>query len=112
MRLPIRLLALATLLATTAVPAQDRELSEQGFMNLLAEQDLSKGETALKSIEERLLKYCNQLRLPERKPAFVVHDVRIAQAFVDMIRIVHLPASLYWPSCDINTCATLRGTHW
>lgn len=30
MRLPIRLLALATLLATTAVPAQDRELSSRG----------------------------------------------------------------------------------
>jgi len=59
--------------ATEVFDAQDRELSEQGFMSLLAEQDLSKGESALKGIEERLLKYSNQLRLPDDLTLISVH---------------------------------------
>jgi phosphoserine phosphatase RsbU/P len=59
--------------ATEVFDAQDRELSEQGFMDLLAKQDLSKGDAALKDIEERLLKYCNQLRLPDDLTLISVH---------------------------------------
>jgi phosphoserine phosphatase RsbU/P len=59
--------------ATEIFDAEDRELSEQGFMNLLAEQDLSKGESALKELEEKLLKFCNQLRFPDDLTLISIH---------------------------------------
>jgi sigma-B regulation protein RsbU (phosphoserine phosphatase) len=59
--------------ATEVFNAEDRELSEQGLMRLVAEQDLSKGRSALEKIEERLLKFCNQLRLPDDMTLMSLH---------------------------------------
>jgi PAS domain S-box-containing protein len=62
--------------ATEVFDARERELSEQGFMDLLAKEDLSKGESALKGVEERLLTYCNQLRLPDDLTLISIHAPR------------------------------------
>ena len=59
--------------ATEVFNAEDSELSEQGLMGLVAEQDLSKGRSALEKIEERLLKFCNQLRLPDDMTLISIH---------------------------------------
>jgi len=59
--------------ATEVFDAEDRELCEEGLMRLLAQQDLSRGEAALKDIEENLLKYSNQLRLPDDLTLISVH---------------------------------------
>lgn len=59
--------------ATEVFSAEDRELSEEGLMRLVAEQDLSKGRSALQKIEESLLKFCDQLRLPDDMTLIGIH---------------------------------------
>jgi PAS domain S-box-containing protein len=59
--------------ATEVFSAEDRELSEEGLMRLVAEHDLSEGRSALERIEEALLKFCNQLRLPDDMTLLGVH---------------------------------------
>ena len=59
--------------ATEIFDAENSELSESGLLKLLSEQDLSKGEAALKNIEESLLKYSNRLRLPDDLTLISVH---------------------------------------